>query len=121
MKLLQRKPGGVGTLTKSSLDLLRRVSAKLRQIGPRPILLTRYAIHHSQTSRSQRRLRGNYERTIAMPAHSLRLQIPTLDLPRVGELPEPLVPAATRLRAEADDVLEHRLDLLGSGPVSLGA
>ena len=108
------------TLAPSSLDLWRRVSAKLRQIGPHPVLLARYALLHSTTRRDLRRLRRDYEHTIARPADSVRLRIPALDVPRVDELPEPLVPAAKRLRAEADDVLEHRLDLLGSGPVSLG-
>jgi hypothetical protein len=108
------------TLAPSSLDLWRRVSAKLRQIGPHPVLLARYALHHSKTGRDLRRLRHDYEHTIARPADSVRLRIPALDVPRVDELPEPLVPAAKRLRAEADDLLEHRLELLGSGPVSLG-
>jgi uncharacterized heparinase superfamily protein len=73
------------------------------------------------TRRNQHRLRRDYERTIGKPAGSARLQIPPLDFPRRDELPQPLVPAATRLRAEADEVLTHRLDVLGSGPVQLGA
>jgi uncharacterized heparinase superfamily protein len=120
MKSLQRKPGRVRALVTSTLDLSRRVSAKLRQIGPRPLLLTRYAVHHSKTRRDQRRLRADYEGTIATPADSVGLRIPAIELSPVGELPEPLLPAAKRLRAAADDVLQHRVDLLGSGPVSLG-
>lgn len=106
--------------TPSSLDLPRRVSAKLRQIGPDPVLLARYALHHSKTRLDLRRLRRDYERTIATPAGLAQLRIPPLDVPRVDELPEPLVPAATRLRAEADDLLTHRFDLLGSGLIPLG-
>ena len=120
MKSLERKPGRMRTLAASSLDLSRRVSAKLRQIGPDPMLLARYALHHSKTRRDLRRVRRNYERTIATPTESVHLRIPALDVPRANELPEPLVPAATRLRAEADEVLAHRFDLLGSGPLPLG-
>ncbi|MBA3736315.1 MAG: alginate lyase family protein [Actinobacteria bacterium] len=110
----------MGALVPAGLDLPRRISVKLRQIGPDPVLLTRYALHHSKTRRDLRRLRRDYERTIAEPSGVAQLRIPPLDVPRVDELPEPLVPAATRLRAVADDVLAHRFDLLGSGPVSLG-
>src|SRR5436309_9986882 len=107
MKSLQRKHRSMGAQAPSILALPRRVSAKLRQIGPDPILLARYALHHSKTRRDQRRLRANYERTIAAPTESVRLRIPPLDVPRADELPEPLVPAATRLRTEADDILAH--------------
>jgi hypothetical protein len=120
MKPFARKPLGTSTRVSSRLDLPRQVSAKLRQMGPNPVLLARYALHYSKTARDQRRLRRDYARTIAGPANSARLRIPPLDIPRVDELPEPLVPAAQRLRAEADDVLAHRLDLLGSGLVPLG-
>jgi hypothetical protein len=120
MKSLQRKPRRMRAKTPSSLDLPRRVSAKLRQIGPDPVLLARYALHHSKTRLDLRRLRRDYQRTIATPAGLAQLRIPPLDVPRVDELPEPLVPAATRLRAEADDLLTHRFDLLGSGPIPLG-
>ena len=118
MKSLQRKSHRAQA--PSSLDLPRRVTAKLRQIGPDPVLITRYALHHSKTRRDLRRLRRDYDRTIAAPAGSAQLRIPPLDLPRVEELPEPLVRAAKRLRAEADDLLAHRFDLLGSGLVALG-
>jgi hypothetical protein len=120
MKSPKRKPRRIRAQAPSSLDLPRRVMAKLRQIGPDPVLLARYALHHSKTRRDLRRLRRDYERTIAAPACVAQLRIPPLDVPRVDELPEPLVPAATRLRAEADDLLAHRFDLLGSGPVALG-
>jgi hypothetical protein len=120
VKLPRHKPLGTPTRVPWSPDLPRRALAKLKQIGPDPVLLTRYAIHQLKTLRDQRRLRCDYERTIAAPADSARLQIPALDVPRVDELPQPLVPAAWRLREEADDVLAHRFNLLGSGPVSLG-
>jgi hypothetical protein len=120
MKSLERKPGRMRALAPPSLDLSRRVSAKLRQIGPDPMLLARYALHHLKTRRDLRRVRRHYERTIATPTESVYLRIPALDVPRADELPEPLVPAAARLRAEADEVLAHRFDLLGSGPLPLG-
>jgi hypothetical protein len=93
----------------------------MREIGPDPLLLTRYALHHSRRRRDRRRLRHDYERTIAAPAVSARLRVPPLDFPRMDELPQQLVPAARQLRAEADEVLAHRLDLLGSGLAQLGA
>jgi hypothetical protein len=84
------------------------------------MLLARYSLHHSKTRRDRRRLRRSYAHTIAEPAGSARFRIPPIDVPPAEDLPGPLVPAAKRLRAEADDVLEHRLDLLGSGPLALG-
>jgi hypothetical protein len=116
----QRKPLGRRAHVPSRPDVLHRVWGKLREIGPDPLLLTRYALHHSKRRRDRRRLRRDYERTIAAPTGA-RLRIPPIDLPPMDELPQPLVPAAVQLRAEADEVVAHRLDLLGSGPVQLGA
>src|SRR5207244_2103816 len=44
----------------------------------------------------------------------------TVDLPPPGNLPPPLRGPAVRLRAEAESILGHHFDLLGSGPVALG-
>jgi hypothetical protein len=102
------------------IDLPRRILAKIKQIGPNPVLLARYAFHHSKTRRAQHRLRQSYEALIAEPSTSAQLRLPSLDVPRHEELPQPLLLAAERLRREAEHVLAHRFDLLGSGPVSLG-
>jgi uncharacterized heparinase superfamily protein len=48
------------------------------------------------------------------------LRAPEIDLPRAGDLPEPLREAAERLRSEADEIMGHRVDYLGSGLVPLG-
>jgi len=120
MESLERKVVGARMRTPLRTDLPGRILAKLRQIGPNPVLLTRYALHHSKTRRDRHRLRRNYQHQIATPSASAELRTPPLDLAPLAELPRPLLPAAQGLRREADDVLAHRFDLLGSGPVSLG-
>lgn len=120
MKPPQRKTLGRLRTPPLSPELLHRVWAKLKEIGPDPLLLARYSLHHAKTRLNEARLRRGYGRTIAAPARTARLRIPPLDLPPVGELPQSLVPAATQLRAEANEVMAHRLDLLGSGLVELG-
>lgn len=120
MKSHQRKPLARRTGSSSTPDLFHRVWAKIREIGPHPVLFARYTLHHAKTRHDRRRLRRDYESTIVAPTSSARLRPPPLDLPQVDELPQPLLRAATHLQAEANEVLTHRLDLLGSGPARLG-
>jgi hypothetical protein len=99
---------------------LQRIVRKMVQIGPHPVLLARYGIHHSMTRRHQRRLGRHYSRLVAAPQQHAVLRVPPLDLLPLHEAPEPLRAAAERIRAEAEQVLDHEVDLLGSGPVRLG-
>jgi uncharacterized heparinase superfamily protein len=55
-----------------------------------------------------------------LPPARVELQLPVIDLPSQHELPPGLVEPARKLRAEAEDVLHHRVDFLGSGLVELG-
>jgi hypothetical protein len=66
----------------------------------------------------RRRLRQIYTRRLRSARVDLRL--PPVTLPPADDLPAPLAEAASRLRREADDICQHRIDLLGSGLVDIG-
>lgn len=102
------------------LNGLRRRLDLLSRLGPRPILITRYVTYVAVRRVRQRKLRENYGRRIAKPQPDATLVPLTIDLPPYEELPAPLKDAALRMRAEAEEVLAHRVDMLGSGWVSLG-
>lgn len=104
--------------TRSSL--LRRIVRQLQRIGPRPLLLLEYVLHHARTRFQRRRLRSTYAAVVAHSRARTRVSLFQLELPRVKQLPPELVPAAERIRIEADHILAHRVDLLGSGIVDLG-
>ena len=92
----------------------------LRRLGPHPVLIVRYVTHQLLRRRRLRRLRSSYSRTIADPRPGATPRLFAVELPAADALPPELVTAAERLRLEADAVLEHKVDYLGSGPTSLG-
>jgi hypothetical protein len=104
----------------SNHPFVRKATNRLVRIGPRPALLGRYVAHAVITRRRQRELRRSYDRLIAQPPAGARLVAPSLDLPSASELPEELEACADALRTEAEGILDHRIDLLGSGPVEIG-
>ena len=67
----------------------------------------------------RRRLRRRY--ALPLPAAEVALRLPKDALAPVRDLPPELGNAAETLREEAEHVLAHRVDLLGSGLVELGA
>lgn len=93
---------------------------KLTRIGPHPVTLSRYVAHHAVTRWQRQRLRRSYARLVTSAPTNAALHFPGLDLPAADDLPPPLVEAAERIRVEAETILDHRVDLLGSGPVWLG-
>ena len=98
---------------RKELDLLER-------LGPRPALIARYFTYVTARGIRRWRLRRGYSRLIRQPRSAATLAFPAIDLPRFEELPPPLKDAALRMRAEAEQVMAHRVDVLGSGWVSLG-
>lgn len=92
----------------------------LSRLGPRPLLIARYFAYMATRRLRQRKLRTNYGRLIAHPKPGATLVPSAIDLPRFEELPDPLKHAAVRMRAEAEEILAHRVDILGSGWTSLG-
>jgi hypothetical protein len=102
------------------LNALRRRLDLLSRLGPRPILITRYVAYLAVRRVRRRKLRKDYSRRIANPQPGATLVPLTIDLPHFEELPAPLKDAALRMRAEAEEVLAHRVDMLGSGWVALG-
>jgi uncharacterized heparinase superfamily protein len=104
-----------------TLARLRRIADKLVQIGPRPVLLVQYVVHQIRANRRRRRLRRHYIRLIAKSAGSTTtLAVPPLDLPTASHLPDALRASAERLYSEAEQILSHRIELLGSGLIELG-
>jgi hypothetical protein len=92
----------------------------LGRIGRQPVLYGRYAAHRIARGVVQRRLRATYRRRVTS-APPVGLRVPTIGLAPLDELPTPLGGSANRILAEADSILTHQVDYLGSGPVALGA
>jgi hypothetical protein len=92
----------------------------LSRLGPHPLLLAKYIGHHAITRWRQRRLRKTYTRQVANPTEGGQLCLLEIDVPPLRDLPELLAPAADIVRAEAELLLDHRFDLLGSGLTQLG-
>jgi Heparinase II/III-like protein/Heparinase II/III N-terminus len=92
----------------------------LRRLAPHPALLARSVAHAAARRAQQRVVRRTYGWTVATARGRADLVPPIVDLPRLDDLPAALRPAALELRAEAESILDHRFDILGSGPVQLG-
>ena len=84
------------------------------------MLVLRYVAHHALTRRHQRSLRTTYDTVVAQPGTAALLRPTIIDLPAARALPESLRWAAGSIRAEAELIVDHRVDLLGSGLVDLG-
>jgi hypothetical protein len=97
----------------------RAVVRLARVIGPHPIVLARTLGFFAGRRLRERRLEALYRTPLGSEAVELRL--PAIGLRTVEELPAELQGPANALREEADHVLGHRVDLLGSGLVDLGA
>jgi hypothetical protein len=99
---------------------LRKNMDLLQRLGPRPALIARYFTYVAARSVRRWRLRRGYSRLVTQPRSAATLAFPAIDLPRFEELPSALQDAALRMRAEAEEVMAHRVDVLGSGWVPLG-
>lgn len=92
----------------------------LRRLAPHPTLLVRSLAHSAARRARQRALHRTYGWTVARPRTRSDLVLPTVDLPRADDLPTALRTPALELRAEAESILDHWFDVLGSGMVRLG-
>lgn len=92
----------------------------LLRIGPHPLLLIRYVLHHLERRARLRWLRRSYSTRISRVPAGATLRPPEIVLPTLAELPSSLEPDARRVIAEAEAVLRHEFELLGSGVVGLG-
>ena len=89
-------------------------------IGPHPVRVAR-TIGFLARRRAQRKwLRHRYDALVAGDRCEGPLRAPPVALGRLTELPPRLRAPAAALVEEADDVLRHRVDFLGSGMVDLG-
>lgn len=95
-----------------------RIVTISRLVGPRPLMLGRTFLFLAGRGWRRRRLRRLYGRSL--PHATVTTVLPSLDIPSLGDLPDELRCAAERLRKEADAILAHRVDFLGSGLTSLG-
>jgi heparinase II/III-like protein len=102
------------------VSMALRPVTMLRRIGPHPVMLGRMANYAVRKRLRRRRLRTRYEHAVVRVPQHARLRPPTVELGTAAALPAPLRDAADRLRREAEAILAHRVDYLGSGPVELG-
>jgi len=84
------------------------------------VLVGRLAAHHLAAHLRQRRLRSSYQ-TLVTAAPASALAVPAVALEPAERWPAELAPALEALRAECAAAMAHTVDLLGSGPVALGA
>jgi uncharacterized heparinase superfamily protein len=95
-----------------------RIAFLLRVVGPRPRTLAQTFVFLASKTHRERQRRRLYGRPL--PPASVELCLPRIGLAARSALPRQLQPAADRLRSEADHVLGHRVDILGSGLTELG-
>jgi hypothetical protein len=65
-------------------------------------------------------LRRHYDEIVCAVSPNARLRAAPIDLPPVARLPAELREPAERIRAEAEEVVAGRVDVLGSGLVKIG-
>jgi uncharacterized heparinase superfamily protein len=99
---------------------LKRLAAIVALIGPRPIALVRTIAFLIGRELRQRRLRASFASRYADDGIAVSFTAPRIELGRAALLPAPLVAAADAIRNEAEAILRHTVDYLGSGPVELG-
>lgn len=92
----------------------------LRRIGPHPIVLSRETLHRARRVRQVRVLRRCYRELVAAAPPGAALVLPRIGVPSIETMACELSADVARVLREADDILEHRVDFLGSGPVELG-
>jgi len=85
------------------------------------MLIGASVVHRGQQRNRRRRLHERYATVVAQPRTPATLRAPSVDLPPARHLPSELRDAATKVGDEAEAVLAHRMDYLGSGPMDLGA
>jgi hypothetical protein len=98
---------------------LRRVERVVSLVGLRPLLLAETFFFIATRGLRRRRLRSLYRSPL--PSALVELRLPAIGLWPSEQLPPFLRDEAVRVREEADAILAHRIDLLGSGLVDLGA
>jgi hypothetical protein len=90
----------------------------VRSVGPHPLELGQTFLFLAARRLGRHRRNGVY--TTSLPPARIDLRLPPVEPGRYQDLPTQLQPAAERLREEAEQVLAHRVDFLGSGLVELG-
>ncbi len=97
-----------------------RGASTVRRYGFHPLLIGAGVVHRLGDRQRQRRLRRNYVGIVVATANDATLRAPLIELGSHDRLPAGLQEPAARCRSEADAVIAHRVEYLGSGPVELG-
>lgn len=92
----------------------------VRRVGPHPVLMAKVGAFVTRRKVQRRRLRGHYDARVRAVPRGAEAHLPGVDLPLLDRLPPVLVEPANLLLREADQIVAHRVDYLGSGPVALG-
>ena len=92
----------------------------VRRFGFHPVRIGAGGVHRLRGKRNAKRLHKDYSTIIADPQQTASLRPPIIDLPAVGSLPAELHDSAAELCEEAEAIVAHQVDYLGSGRVSLG-
>jgi uncharacterized heparinase superfamily protein len=103
----------------SSGTRVARAVAFAKTVGPHPVALGLAVGERGYTTRRVRRLRRGYADVVADPGERAILRPWTVELCAVAGLPEALRAPSARILREAEDVLAHKVDYLGSGLVQL--
>jgi uncharacterized heparinase superfamily protein len=92
----------------------------VRRYGFHPLRIGAGGVHRLRGKRNAKRLHEGYSTIIGDPGPTASLRPPTIDVPAIGSLPAELHDAAAALCDEAEAILAHQMDYLGSGRVGLG-
>jgi uncharacterized heparinase superfamily protein len=103
----------------SATPRVAKAVAFARTVGPHPIQLGLAVGERGYATRRVRRLRRGYAGEVADPGTRATLRPWAVELSAFADLPEALRAPSARIRGEAEDVLAHKVDYLGSGLVQL--
>jgi hypothetical protein len=101
------------------VGMTARVLLTTRRYGFHPLRMGASFGQRVYRRRRSQALRTGYDEAVAHPPSPAGLRPVTVALPAAADLPAELGPAAAALRAEADGLLEQRVNYLGSGPIRL--
>jgi uncharacterized heparinase superfamily protein len=110
------RPNLTGRPVLVDLPLLRR----LPPLGPHPVRIARYVVFMLVRRVRVRVRRATYLRRVNSSPGGPGLLPVAVVTGRFADLPDGLRADAERIRAEADQILGHHVEYLGSGDVSLG-
>ena len=92
----------------------------LRLTWRNPRLLFEEISYRTRKRRRTKRLRSHFDQIVCSVPDGATLRLEHIDIPSREQIPEPLAASADNILVEAQEIIEHRMSFLGSGPLDYG-